>query len=391
MHATNVNHTYSHVGKISRLVFQLFILSVLSYTAFGQAAAEDKNDPKTLHGGIEISPRVVRGIALRISNAEEGLKILYSNISTIPSAYSTDGKLKTEYIRDVARLVQKYLDIMQKEHQVPLNQIYVIVNSDMIAQNPDELKTEVYGRTGKTVNFLNAEAEIQLEIAGVIPRRYQVDSKMFDNRGVSSLVDIGITTTKGGYQQLKQTDSGKPGYDFSTWDIPKGVNNFADEVNRAAGDNADYRTFARVAATMSSSFKDLLRAEAIKKPGLMTRKKLYLTGGIVSAMVTLLHTDDQRPYIPITLNDINAFHDRAVSNPEALLNPDLSKIHDEKLRTEITKNCEAVKSTFTPKTLIAGAELLRAMAAELMIWDKQVIYQRHSQLARILSYVRLQP
>jgi hypothetical protein len=392
MHATNVSHTYLSRGKLLLLVFvQLLILSLFSYAAFGQTRTEEKNDPKTLHGGIEISPRLVRAIALRISNAEEGLKILYSNISTIPTPYPSDGKLKRDYIHDVAKLVQNYLEIMQKEHRVPLNQVYIIGISDLVTQNPDDLKNEVYGRTGKTINFINSEAEIQLEIAGVIPRRYQLDNKLFDNRGISSLIDIGITSTKGGYQQLKQTDSGRPGYDFSTWDIQRGVINFADEVNKAAGDNADYRTYAKLAATMSSSFKESLRAEAIRKPGLLTRKKLYLTGGIVSAMITLLHMDDQRPYIPITLGDINTFHDRAVANPEGLLNPDTSKIRDEKLRIEIIRNCEAVKNTFNPKTLIAGAELLRALAAELNLWDKQVIYHRHSQLARILSYVRLQP
>jgi hypothetical protein len=395
MHATNVSHIYQMYGyKLLLLVFiQLLILPIFNKTAVGQTPAEEKSDPRTLHGGIEVSPRVIRAIALQISNGEEGLniKFLYSDTSTIPSAYPSDGNLKLEYIHDVAKIIQSYLESIQKEYQVPLNQIYVIGISDLVIRNPDDLKNEVYGRTGKNINFLNAEAEIQLEIAGVIPRRYQLDRKSYDNRGISSLIDIGVITTRGGYQQLKQTDTGRPGYDFSTWDITKGVITFADEVNKAAGDDADYKTYAGLAATMSKSYRELLRTEAMKKPGILTRKKLYLTGGIVSAMMTLLHANDQRLYIPITLNDINNFYDRAVSNPEALLNADLSKIRDEKLRAEISRDRDAVKKIFTPKTLIAGAELLRALAAELNLWDKKVLYPRHSQLARILSYVRLQP
>jgi hypothetical protein len=296
-----------------------------------------------------------------------------------------------DYIHNVAKIVHTYSESLHKEYRIPLNQVYVIGISDLVTQNPDDLKKEIYGRTGKTINFLNAEAEIQLGIAGVIPRRYQLNNKWYDNRGISSLIDLGISTTKGGYQQLKQSDSGRPGYDFSTWDISKGVVTFADEVNKAAGNNADYKTYAKQAEALSASFKELIRTEVIRKPGILTRKKLYLTGGIVSAMVTLMRGDDQRAYIPITLDDINTFHDRVVADPESLFNQELSRIRDEKMRDELRKAHEAVKQTFTPKTLIAGAELLRALAAELNLWDKRVLYPRHAQLARILSYVRLQP
>jgi hypothetical protein len=392
--AAYVSRIY-HLGDSLSLLglIQLLLLVVCSYTAFGQTLAEVKSEPKTLHGGIEISPKAVRAIALRISNADEGLniKILYSNTATIDTPYPSDGRLTLDYIHNVAKIVQTYAERLHREYQIPLNQIYIIGISDLVIQNTDALKNEIYGRTGITINFLNAEAEIQLGIAGVIPRRYQLNNKWYDNRGISSLIDLGIASTKGGYQQLKQSDSGRPGYDFSTWDIQKGVVTFANEVNKVAGDNADYKTYAKHAAAMSISFKEQIRTEVIRKPGILTRKKLYLTGGIVFAMMTLMHGDDQRAYIPITLDDINTFHDRAVADPESLFNQELSKIRDEKLRDELRKAHEAVRQTFTPKTLIAGAELLRALAAELNLWDKRVLYPRHAQLARILSYVRLQP
>jgi hypothetical protein len=395
IHPAIVRRIYPFVDRLLLLgLIQLLLLVVCNYTTFGQPPADKKkSEARTLHGGIEISPRVVRAIALRISDSEEGfnIKILYTNTATIATPYPNDGKLTLEYIQEVAKLVQVFVETLHKVHQIPLDQVYVIGISDLITQNPDDLKNEVHGRTGKTINFLNAEAEIQLGIAGVIPRRYKLNTKWFDNRGISSLIDLGITTTKGGYQQLKQSDSGRPGYDFSTWDIPKGVVTFAEEVNKIAGNNADYKTYAKQAASMSGVFKEQIRTEVIRKPGILTRKQLYLTGSIVSAMMVLMHGNDQRTYIPITLDDINAFHDRAVADPESLFNQDLSNIRDEKLRDEVKKSREALRQTFTPKTLIAGAELLRALAAELNLWDKRVIYPRHAQLARILSYVRLQP
>jgi len=249
----------------------------------------------------------------------------------------------------------------------------------------------VRDRTGKTMSFLNHEAEIQLSIAGIIPRRYKSGDRWYENRGISSLIDIGNTTTKGGYQQLRQTVSGRPDYDYATWSVPKGTVTFVSEVNKAAGENADYKTYAKRAEALSSSFRGQLRAEASRKPGILTRRKVYLTGGIVWAMVTLLHPEDQRSYIPITMDDIDTFYKRAVTDPESLLNPDLSKISDENLRNEIRRSREAVKQAYSPKTLIAGAELLRALVAELNPEEKRMLYPRYSYLARILSYVRLQP
>jgi hypothetical protein len=40
--------------------------------------------------------------------------------------------------------------------------------------------------------------------------------------------------------------------------------------------------------------------------------------------------------------------------------------------------------------LIAGAETMKAVAGEMNLADKRLIYARHSPLARILSYLRLQ-
>ncbi len=380
--------------EIFSIVFQVLLFVFCPGTAAGQPVQGEKANPLELHGGIEIGPRVVQAIALRLTSSDEGynVRVVYSE-SAVPTAnYLQDGRLTPEYIEDVGQIVQRLSEKLQKEHRVPPNQIYLIGLSDLAPLNPADLEREIRNRTGKTLNFLNTDAEVQLSIAGIIPRRYKSANRWYDNRSISSLIDIGNTSTKGGYQQLKQTSAGRADYDYVTWEVPRGVVNFLGEVSKTAGENVDYTTFARRAETLSNtSYRGFIKAEATRKPGLLTRKKVYLTGGIVSAMVSLLHPDDQRSYIPITVEEIDTFYRRAVTDPESLLNPDLSKMTDDKLRNEARKTRETIKQSFSPKTLIAGAELLRTIATELNLQDKTMVYARYSYLARIMSYVRLQP
>jgi len=196
-----------------------------------------------------------------------------------------------------------------------------------------------------------------LNIAGNIPRQYQVDGKRYDNRSISLLLDISANNVRGGYQQLRLTSRNRAEYDYVTWDIP---------INGP------------------------LRAEYVQNPGLMMRKKVYLVGNIVWALTALLYPQNQGDYAPLSIEDINNFYYRAMTDPEALLNPDLSKIRDENARKEARKSREAIKVIYTPRTLAAGAEALKTAAAELNLADKQLIFARNSNWARLVNFVRLQ-
>jgi hypothetical protein len=379
----------------------LFLLSLLITVGGDDARCQISNTSNSnpnvnlaeLHGGIEITPRVVRAIGLRISNGAEGdnIKVLYYDQSVPTTPFPREAKFPPEYIRDVAQSVQKMSEKLQRDFRILPEQIYVVGLSDLTVQNRDELASEIRDKLGKEVAFLDAESEIQLGIAGTVPRRYKSGGKWYDNRSVSMLLDISNSNIRGGYQQLIQTPRGGTEYDYVTWDIPKGTMSLAVEIANAVGPNADLQTYANRASLISGSYRVLARLESAKKPGLMTRRKVYLTGSIIWALACLLHPEDQRSYVPITMNDIDNFYRRAITDPDALLNPDLSKIADANIRNEAMRSREAVKAVYTAKSLVAGAELLKALASELKLADRTMLYARYSYLARILSYVRLQP
>ncbi|GEM_PF-1249436 len=379
----------------------LFWLSLLIIVGGGDARGQISNAPNAtpnvnlteLHGGIEITPRVVRAIGLRISNGSEGdnIKVLYYDQLIPSAAFPREAKFPPEYIREVAQSVKTMSEKLQRDYRILPEQIYVVGLSDLTVQNRDELAREIRDRLGKEVAFLDTESEIQLGIAGTVPRRYKSGGKWYDNRSISMLFDISNSNIRGGYQQLIQTQRGGTEYDYVTWDIPKGSTSLAVEVANTIGPNADLQTYANRASLISGSYRVLARMEAAKKPGLMTRRKVYLTGSIVWALACLLHPEDQRSYVPITMDDIDTFYRRALTDPDALLNPDLSKITDLNVRNEARRVREAVKAVHTAKSLVAGAELLKALATELKLADRTMLYARYSYLARILSYVRLQP
>ena len=206
------------------------------------------------------------------------------------------GKYTQEVVKTVGRAIKDYYTLIRQQYQVPPQQIYVIGSSDLDAGNLEELATEIRNNTGASITFLDLKSEAQLSVIGTVPRRYREGGTSFDNRSQSVVIDIGSYKTKGGYQQLRQPLVGDPYYEFVAVGIPSGTTSFTDEVNQAAGEDAGINKFALSARALSeSSIKAALRNELKKRPGLAYRKKIYLNGAIVGAMMTL--TSPGRPAV----------------------------------------------------------------------------------------------
>ena len=380
--------------KSSFLPIVLLVL-VFSSKIYGQTEDTGTAAQRELHGGIEIGSDWIKAVALRLSNDKQGadVKLIYTEEIEAVSMRVGGGRLAPKVIDAIALAVQKLYLRMWQFHGVPREHVYVIGGSDLKADNLGMLADEVKSKTGKSVTFLNTETEVRLSLVSTIPRRYREGENWFDNRSISVLIDIGGGGIKGGYQQIRQPLAGDPYYDFVAVGIPRGITAFTDEVNQAAGENASLKKFALTSKALVQGFiKATLKKNAEGKPGLATRKKVYLGGGIVLAMATLLHPEDRRAFVPITMDEINDFHYRAVNTPQTLLNPDLLQLRDSEERKGAERDLEIVRSSFTPKSLVAGAEILKAVASEYNFQGegKRIFFARPSYLSSILSYVRLQ-
>jgi len=380
---------------LSAILLTTLFIPAFNSNVYGQISAAGETDQTQLHGGIEIDPEGIKVAVIRVSDTAQksGVEVVFTEAFSVALGRGQDGKYTQEVVKTAGRAIKDYYELIRQQYQVPIRHIYVIGSRDLYAGNPEELATEIRNNTGASITFLDLKSDAQLSVIGTVPRRYREGGTSFDNRSQSVVIDVGSYTTKGGYQQLRQPLAGAPYYDFVAVEIPRGTTNFTEEVNRAAGADAGINKFALSArALIESSIKAALRNELKERPGLAYRRKIYLNGSIVRAMITLLRPEDRQQFIPITVDDINTFYQQAVSSPQALLNPNLSRIRNEEARKEAERELEAVKSAFTPKSLIAGAAILKAIASECNFQEegKKILHARFSNMGLILSYLLLQ-
>lgn len=384
------------VGRSLGLCLFLIAAMAAQGVVHGQNGAANsqpaqRTDSGELYGGIELASDSVKVVALSISkkDADGGLKLLYSD--TIPLVTGRDRNWKAgagssnEGMQEVLKAYGK----LRQQWKVPFERIYIIGGSELKGDQPDELVQAIIKLTGRTLTYLEPETETQLAIVGVIAQRSKVGEAYVDNRNYSTWIGLDSYMTKAGYQHLRYTPS--PEYDFVTMNIPVGAVNFTDQVVQAAGESSEWpKLVAQAKALASGPLRERLRKEIDAKPGLSTRKRVYLTGGIAWAVAALLYPEDRQSYVTLTTKDIEDFAARASTNPKALLNPSISRITDPELRQEIEKEFSAIRKSFTTQQLMAGAEFLKVLSTELNWREKEIRFARFGRLTSILGYLRLQ-
>lgn len=369
------------------------LLCALSAATPGQAALSAPTVPSgELYGGIELSDEGVKAIALQVSQGAPvpGFRLIYQEIFPLRLGRTSDGEFPPQTSADAARAVSTAYARLRQRYRVPPERIYFIGSSRLEADHPPDLKAAIRGATGLTLDFMDALTEVQMSIAGTIPRTEKVGDTSIDNRSTSVLIHIGSAGTQGGYEMLKYSPSDSPSFDFVVMNIPQGVVSYANEISRAVGPSSSEYTFARqVKATGALTFRQALRKEMESKPGLVHRKRVFLTGALVWAMATLLYPEDRQAFVPITYDNITQFADRLARSPKELAYRDVSFIRDRRLRQEVEQDMEEIRVIFTPQQLIAGAEMLKAAAEELKWQEKKILFAR-LDLGSILSHIRLQ-
>jgi hypothetical protein len=387
-------------SECAREIFTLplsvsFLLCVLCAMTSGQAPPSNPSGSSgELYGGIELSNEGVKVMVLQSyqpqSDEDPGIRGVYSEMIRLRLGRTSDGEFPLQASADAAQAVSTALTRLRQQYKVPLDRIYFIGASALGADHPDDLESVVRDTTGLTLKFLGAVEEVQLSIAGTIPRTGKVAGAAIDNRNTSMMLHIGNVNTQVGCEMLKYSASDSASFDFVAMNIPQGVVSYANEISKAIGRNSSLYTFTRQVKTSGAlAFRQALRREMENKPTLMHRNRVFLTGNLVWAVVTMLYPEDRQPQVSLTYDDIIKFAERIARDPGELAFRKLSFIRDKKVRREVEQEFEAVRATFKPEELIAGAEMLKAAAEELKWQDKRIIFARRGHLGCILSYTRL--
>ena len=381
-------------GGVYKAIFVVIILlGVMCASASGQARQPDPVDE--IYGGIEVSPEGVIVIALRVTrktNEEQAaVKLVYSDVIRLGLWRRSDGEFTPEASAQAAQAVSKALTRLRQQYSAQPDHIYLIGSSLLGSDHSADLVPAIRDSTGLTLTFLDDLDEVQLRIAGAVPKLDREGTAVIDSRNTSMLLHVGGMVAQGGYELLKYSQSTGPVVDYVAMSVPQGAVSYANEISQAVGRNSSLYTFIRqVKISGTISFRLALRKEVESKPGLTHRKRVFLTGDLAWAMVTLLYPKDRRPFVPITYSAITQFAETIARSPQELAHQDLSFIRDRRLRKNVEQEFEAIRSTYTPQQLIAGAEILNAAAQELKWQGKKIMFARFGHLSCILSYVRLQ-
>jgi Ppx/GppA phosphatase family len=342
------------------------------------------------HGGIEIGAKGVKATVIEVTIDKDGHasgvggpklnKTVNTTLVTLK-----DGKFRSDAIQETAEAVQKFYKLMQQDFRVPAHNIYVVGSSGLPdVPNRQELIDAVERATrddtgkGKVLMFIDQRDEVRLSILGLVQAEY-VDNSVF--------VDIGSGSTKCGYIEPETRTSA---YRLSA--VRTRIDGTVAFTRRIKATKANGGDFIRNAGDLRvKHVTEPLQEELSRRPGLVNRNRVFFSGGIVWAMVTLTKPETcNDPLVSLTVADFDRFYAMATKNPGVFPEPDLSKITDQGVRARASKDIRRVKDVFTPENLVAGAEILRGIvkAFRLDRGRKLLYFSREGYIAWIYAYVK---
>jgi hypothetical protein len=364
-------------------------LNWLSGRDRGGAAAPD--EPGQLYGGIEVGSSGVKATVIELFPHKD-LGYDYRSISKksldtkVVTGLAKAGQFDRAALDDTVNAVQTFYTQMTGEQQVPPERVFIVGSSgllkalrdrkdlkddareELIRKNQAALAEPVEKRTGKKMEFIDVRKEVELAITGLIRPQ---------ERGKAVLIDAGTGATRGGY--LDQSGV------FVTFEVP-GTKQFEERVKSQLKAPAD---FPKVASALADKeLRDPLRQELERKTGLGNRDRVYLNGGIVWVLATLLHPEDRKgAYVKLSARDIDDFRALVGRHPTEFPPLTLREGVTPDVRKEVEEDVARMKDIFPPQRLMAGAEVLKALSAEFRLQSKEVAFTRDGDVAWLLAYI----
>ena len=296
------------------------------------------------------------------------------------------GRFDPDALHDTVDAVQQFFDKLATDYQVPKDRIFIAGSSGLfkkvrdnkdfdddakeglIQKDQTALADPVLKATGRKMTFISVSQEVQLLIGGLVPKKYD---------GSSVLIDVGTGATRGGCHDLSGL--------FVSFEAP-GVGALEAKIKKQA-DKPEAMPQSPVNSS-AQEFLDPLRKALARKTGLVNRQRVYLNGGIVWVMATLRGAKEREFNVPLTADDIHAFRKQVGLHPQKKF-PDvvLPDDLDATVRADVEAEVADMRNRFETSKLIAGAELLEALSAELQFEDKELYFPRYGDYGWLLSYI----
>lgn len=341
---------------------------------YARKIANLQRDTTTIsYGVVEIGSKGVKAAVVSSYTDEQG-RLRYQtgfkksvNTDVIKGVTET-GEFSPEAIEATAKAASDLVNEIRSNAKNVGDNIFVAGSSALaMAMNRDDLGKQVHSLTGIAPVFINSSQELTFALVGSVPDEYSYKT---------ALLDIGSGNGRIGYLISPRSDR-KQGQ--AAIDIRAGSVSLADLANKSKGIGENYITALN--RVVDKEIAPRFASDIKQYPVLAKHKHLVIVGGAAWAMSSLMHPEDQGAYVALTLQDFRDYFERISTNPDGVLNPDLSYIKDPKIRESATKQIESVKKVFTVENLQAGARILKMVADTVPLGNAKIFFGRDGNWA----------
>lgn len=331
-----------------------------------------------LYAGIEIGAKGIKlsVIDVKLTNGENDYTLkLDTSINTDAAALSYQSEKET---LDAITILY---GIIQQRYDIPAQRIHIVISSGLKQELDKYNKVEYFAGIVRPkeldpkikIGYITVEQEAQLSFKGIVPQM---------NRLTANQLDVGSGNTKGGYLDANRN--------FVPVTFPIGTKSFQRLLESRINGNLslfDYRKAAE--KLIIDSLGRMVVYQFREKSDLKSREIVYLSGGIVWCIASLIHPEMIRQnHVELTLQDINDFQNMVTTDFESLTKPDLSKMSTDDANTSMA-NIKRVLNTYDQKALLSGSVWLQELITQLNTTNpnKKFIFPRYAYVGWISGYI----
>lgn len=332
-----------------------------------------------LYAGVEIGAKGIKlsVIEVKLTNGENDYNLrLDTSINTDAAALSYQSEKET------FDAITVFYNIIRKRFYIPSSKTHIVISSGLKQDLDKYNKVEYFANIVRPkdldpqikIRYVTADEEAQLSFKGIVPQT---------NRLTANQLDVGSGNTKGGYINANRT--------FIPVTFPLGTKSFQRLIESRSEGTLSVEDFRLAAEKMlADSLGRVMVNQFVNKKDFKSRDIVYLSGGIVWAIASLMHPELIRQnHVELTQQDIAQFRNLVYTGYDNLVKPDLHKMMNAEDAASSHANIKRVVNTYDQKALLSGAILLDELIQQVNTINpnKKFIFPRYAYVGWISGYI----
>ena len=333
-----------------------------------------------LYAGIEVGAKGIKLSVIDVMLNNKDRQYEY-NLKLDTSINTDAASLSYQSEKESREAIAKLMDIVVNRFKVDRKHTYIVISSGLKQDLDRYEKVDYFANVirPKTIDssihimYVTPEQESELSFTGIVPQ---------EKRFINNQLDVGGGNTKGGYISREKK--------FVPVTFPLGTKSFQRLVEGRVQGNLE--TFNKAAEKLiQDSLRKVIIYELANKQDFKLRDVVYLSGGIVWSIASLIHPKSSaiNNYTELTFGDIEEFRSRILSDYKDLIQPDLSFIKNPAEASITQNNITRVVNTYDQKALLAGAIWLDELLKQINTVnpDKKFIFPKYAYVGWISGYI----